>query len=168
MNNSDPLPPEFLEMIEEEQRLAWEEVKKQTDHMEFYHFLTWWYELEVKYVWYFYPIWKDSKKEEWGNKCKAYLKRFGDEPPMPEDYKFEIQKICEQPNGSRRSVLHHMSILYRYAFLHGVRLGKLVGQPPFSTRDRLAIDGVRKEVIRRFTKRQNQADIIKKADAHPT
>jgi len=165
-NTRDPLPPEVIEKLEKERRSVWQEIKKCTDRMEFYHFLTWWYELEVKNVWFFYPIWMDSKKIEWENKYKAYLKKFGNLHPMPEDYKLEIKKIHDQPSGNLRSILHHMSVLYRYAFLHGVRLGKLAGQPPFSTRDRLAIKCVRKEVIRRFT--EHQADIMKRANAHPT
>ena len=145
------LSAEIMEQIKRDQEFIWEEVKKATEHLDFYSFLCYWYELEIKRIWYFYVIYNDTVKARMRRQCECYAKSLSDLPSVDHlYYRFALQALYDSPTSTLRSVLKQMSLIRRYAFMHGVRLGKLAGEPPFSTREFQATTFVRKEILTRF------------------
>ncbi|MEI8338049.1 MAG: hypothetical protein WCF92_02790 [bacterium] len=150
---------EWLEMkrqLEEERRTNWAKAKKFLDGMDFYDFINWWYELEIKNAWLWYYCLNDECKARTERKCKHYLKET-DHMPGAVAYKLKLSALYKSSNTNLRSILKQMCALRGHAILCGVLLSKRAGECMFNTFEVRILSDVRKEVIRRFVENRVEA-----------
>ena len=141
---------DFKHRLQEERRANWAKAKKYLDGMDFYDFLIWWYELEIKYAWHMHSVLNEDFQTRMERKCQRWLK-VTDRMPGAVSYKLELKAMYEASNSDIRQILKLMCALRGHATLVGVVLSKRVGECMFNTFDLRLLSDVRNEIIARFT-----------------
>ncbi len=140
----------FKQQLADERKENWIKAKKYLDGMDFYDFLVWWYELEIKYAWHMHSVLNENFQTRMEKKCQRWLK-VTDRMPGAVSYKLELKAMYEASNADIRQILKLMCALRGHATLVGVVLSKRVGECMFNTFDLRLLSDVRNEILARFT-----------------
>lgn len=153
LGDYSPAPPEMLaeleKQLEEERVLNWAKAKKTFDTMDFYDFLIYWYELEIKTAWCWYHWYNEQARARMEKRCRYYVKGT-DAMPAATKIKLRMLALNDAPDVGQKEFLKEMCRLRGHAYAWGVKLAIKIGELPFNTFEMRILHDVRKEVLRRF------------------